>query len=85
MSNEVLSRREALVGAAVLAAGAAVSGEALAKRGKQPRMQSALDHLQQAKHALQNASHNKGGHRVAAIDLIDKAIRQVRLGMAASS
>ena len=34
----------------------------------QPKMQEALDHLKQAKAALQAATSDKGGHRVKAIE-----------------
>lgn len=46
----------------------------------QPHMASALDHLQAAKSELQVASHDKGGHRVRAIRLIDDAIAEVQAG-----
>jgi hypothetical protein len=48
----------------------------------QPHMQNALTHLRQAHTALQNAAHNKGGHRERAIELVDKAIAEVEAGMA---
>jgi hypothetical protein len=48
----------------------------------QPHMQSALDHLNQARNALQQAKQNKGGHRENAIDLVNRAIEQVQKGMA---
>jgi hypothetical protein len=47
----------------------------------QPHMQSALDHLASAKHALQAATSDKGGHRVRAIELIDEAIGEVERGI----
>ena len=49
----------------------------------QPHMQAALEALQQAKHQLEEAKHDKGGHRVAAIKSIDAAIYQVKEGMEA--
>lgn len=49
----------------------------------QPKMQEALDHLRQARGALENAARDKGGHRENAIDLIDRAINQVQQGMEA--
>lgn len=48
----------------------------------QPHMQSALDHLQAAKAELQGALADKGGHRVRAIELVDRAIGEVQAGMA---
>jgi hypothetical protein len=47
----------------------------------QPHMQAALEALQSAKHHLEQAKHDKGGHRVAAIKAIDSAIVHVKAGM----
>jgi hypothetical protein len=47
----------------------------------QPHMQAALEALQSAKHHLEEAKHDKGGHRVAAIKAIDSAITHVKAGM----
>jgi hypothetical protein len=47
----------------------------------QPHMQAALDHLQGAKAELQSALTDKGGHRVRAIELVDRAIGEVEAGM----
>ena len=47
----------------------------------QPHMQAALESLQQAKQHLEQAKHDKGGHRVAAIKAIDSAITHVKAGM----
>ena len=49
----------------------------------QPHMTNALNALQTARAELQVAEHNKGGHRVIAIQRVDDAINQVRLGIAA--
>lgn len=49
----------------------------------QPHMQAALEALQSAKHHLEEAKHDKGGHRVAAIKSIDAAIHHVKEGMEA--
>lgn len=51
--------------------------------GQQPHMQAALGLLQNARAELAQALADKGGHRVAAIGLIDRAIYQVNLGIAA--
>jgi hypothetical protein len=48
----------------------------------QPHMQNALGELQAARAELQVATPNKGGHRVAAIGLVDQAIGQVQAGIA---
>jgi hypothetical protein len=47
----------------------------------QPHMSAALDHLQQAEKELEDASHDKGGHRVKALSLIKQAISQVQEGI----
>jgi hypothetical protein len=47
----------------------------------QPHMQAALEALQQAKHHLEEAKSDKGGHRVAAIKAVDAAIKHVKEGM----
>ena len=51
--------------------------------GQQPHMEAALGYLQSARAELAAALPNKGGHRVTAIGLIDQAINQVHLGIAA--
>jgi hypothetical protein len=78
MLNRILSK--SLLPAAVLV-GVGV-GFALAA---QPRMEAALRALQNARGELQAALPDKGGHRVAAIDLVDRAIGEVRAGMADSA
>ena len=47
----------------------------------QPHMQAALEALQQAKHHLQEAKHDKGGHRTSAIQAVNEAIKHVKEGM----
>jgi hypothetical protein len=47
----------------------------------QPNMQNALNHLREAKIALQAADHNKGGWRVAAIESVNKAISETEKGI----
>lgn len=47
----------------------------------QPRMQSALRNLEQARGDLQNATADKGGHRVRAINLVNQAISEVNAGI----
>jgi len=50
----------------------------------QPHMHSALDYLRAARDQLEQASHDKGGHRVKAINLVSEAIREVKAGIEAS-
>lgn len=71
--------RDRLVGAGI---GVALCGVlAVSAWAAQPKMRDALDHLMQARAALQDAKSNKGGHRENAIELIDRAIEQVKKGM----
>ncbi len=49
----------------------------------QPHMMNALNALQNARSELQVAEHNKGGHRVIALERVNEAINQVRLGIEA--
>ena len=48
---------------------------------KQPRMRAALHNLKQAENQLSKASHDKGGHRVAALAATRAAIAQVKEGI----
>ena len=48
--------------------------------GKQPLMRVAFNQLNKAKAALQTALHNKGGHRVAALALVERALAHVKEG-----
>ena len=49
---------------------------------KQPLMRSALIDLKAAERKLENASHDKGGHRVVALKHVRGAISHVRRGIA---
>lgn len=51
----------------------------------EPHMYNALSALQNARSELQVAEHNKGGHRVTALRLINEAINEVQAGIAAGS
>lgn len=54
----------------------------LAFADPQPKMKEALEHLKNAKAALQAATADKGGHRVKAIEQVNQAIEQVEKGIA---
>jgi hypothetical protein len=58
---------------------------ALTSAADQPHMQAALDLLKDAKTNLASATDDKGGHRVKAMEYVDKAIDEVNLGIAAGS
>jgi hypothetical protein len=47
----------------------------------QPHMQAALDRLQSARANLEAATEDKGGHRVKALDHVNKAIDEVKKGI----
>jgi hypothetical protein len=66
--------------AATFAAGALLGGT-LTARADQPHMQRALDHLRNALGELQEATHDKGGHRANAVEFVKKAIDQVQMGI----
>jgi hypothetical protein len=48
----------------------------------QPKMKEALEHLKNAKAALQAGTSDKGGHRVKAIDKVNEAIEQTEKAIA---
>jgi hypothetical protein len=77
-----MSRR--LLGAAAILGVAAISFAA-GTFAAQPHMDNALAALQTARSELQVAEHNKGGHRVNALRLVDQAIAEVRSGIGAGS
>jgi hypothetical protein len=58
---------------------ASVTTTAVADR--QPKMQEALRLLGKARTTLKAANHDKGGHRVKAIELVDSAIAEVEAGI----
>jgi hypothetical protein len=47
----------------------------------QPEMTEAIQHLREAQRNLESASHNKGGHRETALQLINQAITEVEAGI----
>ena len=79
------STRDRFVKAIVIlavAGGAFAAGLAYAA---QPHMEAALNALFTAQSELKVAEHNKGGHRVKALDLVNSAIAHVQAGIAAGS
>ena len=87
-----LSRRDGLrklatlglVGVAAAAGATALTATPAAASG-QPHMDQALADLESALHQLQIAAHDKGGHRVKAIDLVNEAISETTKGIAAGA
>ena len=67
----------------ILSLGVLVNAQPRHRRPEpQPMMRAALASLRTAKDQLQKATHDKGGHRLRAIGLIDKAIMEVERGIA---
>ena len=50
-------------------------------RADQPHMQAALEALERAERELNEATHDKGGHRNKALDHVHAAIKEVRKGI----
>ena len=78
-----LSRRRAAK--TIISAGVAGFAVAAVSSAQQPKMEEALSHLKAARESLDKAAHNKGGHRVNAIKLVDQAIEEVKAGIAAGA
>jgi hypothetical protein len=51
------------------------------RREPHPEIRKAIAALESAKNAMQHASHDFGGHRVAALAACDRAIEQLRLAL----
>lgn len=69
-----------------LGAGIALGAQALVgpSFAAQPFMDAALEQLRAARASLEQAAPDKAGHRVQAINLVEKAIEEVRAGIAAA-
>lgn len=76
-----LTKRDVIIATAA----AAIAGSIATAYASQPHMDRALDFLRSARAELNRASANKGGHRVKAINLVNKAIEEVRLGKVVGS
>jgi hypothetical protein len=57
------------------------SAVAAMRQQGQPHMTAALQSLKDAQGHLKEAEHNKGGHRADAANLVDQAIKQVKMGI----
>jgi hypothetical protein len=77
------SRSGILAIALALLLGAIIGGTAVA--ATQVHMHNALTDLQSAATQLQVATADKAGHRQNAIDLVNQAIHQVNMGIAAGA
>jgi hypothetical protein len=81
MDSSLLSRRKNLASLVCLLGGAGFAVAQADKDGGQPEMHAALEHLNQAKVNLEKGAHDKGGHRVRALELVNQAIAEVKEGM----
>ena len=70
-----------------LAAGAAAAGVTLAAglsaahAERHPAIRAAINSLEKAKFDLMHADHDFGGHKMEAVESIDRAIEQLRIAM----
>lgn len=76
-----MKKLASLVAAFVL--GSALTAAAV-RAAPQPHLKSALQQLQSAREELQEAKHDKGGHRVKAVELVNGAIAEVKKGLDAA-
>lgn len=78
----MIRRRKSAIATAL---GIALAGFAASASAQvdQPHMQKALADLQAARVELNEAEHDKQGHRGRAIQIVDQAIGEVRAGIAA--
>jgi hypothetical protein len=54
----------------------------MGKKGERhPEMHRALHALQNAKHDLEHAAHDYGGHRAKAVELTNQAINEIKEGL----
>jgi len=67
---------------AALAFGALLLGPTGAA-ARQGHMRNALDHLKQARSTVKSAKFTDSGHRQRALDAIERAIKQVNMGIEA--
>jgi hypothetical protein len=71
--------KRAIALAVFFAVAGGFAGRALAE--PQPKMEEALRLLREAKGHLEQATHDKGGHRAKAIEHVNEAIREVEEGI----
>ena len=76
-----MTMRKFSIGAMEFIVAAVLSLPAIARAEDQPHMQAALDAMKQAQEHLQQAEHDKGGHREKALMHLKAAIAQVEAGM----
>ena len=86
MFSKLVTRRSAiaLLGLAGISLPAVLRGQPTPALhdGQQVHMKAALDALRNAKHHLDEAEADKGGHRAKALDLVNSAITETEAGIA---
>jgi len=78
------SRRTACVVSLAALIGLSLAGGDVvlaAERERHPNIRKAMEALRAARKDLENADHDFGGHRVGAIEAIDRAIEQLDLAL----
>jgi len=78
------TRRQASVASIVALAGLSIAGStaALAEgRERHPNIRRAIQALRAARNDLEHADHDFGGHRVEAMEAIDRAIEQLDVAL----
>jgi hypothetical protein len=86
MFTKLVTRRSAvaLLGLAGISLPAVLRGQPqpVLHDGQQVHMKAALDALRNAKHHLEEAEADKGGHRAKAMELVNGAITETEAGIA---
>jgi hypothetical protein len=78
------TRRSASVASAAALAGLCMAASTVtlaAGRERHPNIRRALDALRAARNDLEHADHDFGGHRVEAMEAIDRAIEQLGVAL----
>jgi hypothetical protein len=76
-----IARRDLLAGIGMMGAAAALLVSPAPAQADQPHMHAALDALRTARHELEAADADKGGHRAKALRFVQDAIAQVERGI----
>ena len=58
-------------------------GKRMERNEKHPEIRKALRNLEQAKHNMEHADNDFGGHKAKALELTEQAIAQLKLALAA--
>ncbi len=82
-TNEVINvKKQILSLSAGILIGAMVCCVVYAREMRHPEMHAALQNLQAAEQSLQKATHDYGGHREKAMQLIHDAQEEIKAGLA---